>query len=229
MSPGARYPQFCALARAAELIGERWTLLVVRELLLGPKRFTDLAERLAGISPSVLAGRLARMEKAGLVRRSRWPPPAAASVYELTGDGHALRPAVWELIRWGGRFLFPARRGEQFEPEWTPLALEALARHGPVPARSFRLRIRQGRKAAVLRVMGGPSGTSVDRGDGACDATLTTTVETLLAIVSGALAPDDAVRRGLVETSGDAEALREFPLLFEVRPAASEVAAGQGA
>src|SRR6266852_4653604 len=100
-----RYDQFCALARAAEILGERWTLLIVRELLLGPRRFSDLRERLDGVSPSVLTERLGRIEKIGLVRRSVLPPPAASTVYELTEHGDALRPAVHELIRWGGRFL----------------------------------------------------------------------------------------------------------------------------
>ncbi len=109
-----RYRQFCALARAAEVIGERWTLLVVRELLLGPKRFSDLRDRLDGISPSVLTERLGRAEVLGLVRQSILPPPAASTVYELTEDGRALEPAILELIRWGGRYLLPARKGDRF-------------------------------------------------------------------------------------------------------------------
>src|SRR5258705_895275 len=115
--PDTRYPQFCALARAAEVIGERWTLLIVRELLLGPKRFTDLRGRLDGISPSVLTERLARAKELELVRRVVLPLPAASTVYELTKHWRALRPAVFELIRWGGRFLFPPPKGERTEPE----------------------------------------------------------------------------------------------------------------
>ena len=157
-----RYAQFCALARAAELVGERWTLLIVRELLLGPRRFVDLRARLRGVSPSVLTERLARAETAGLVRRRALPPPAAAATYELTDHGEALRPVVHELIRWGGRFLLPMRRGERVEPEWMRLALAACARRGPTPARAFRVRVvARGAPEAVLRVAGGARGTVV--------------------------------------------------------------------
>src|SRR5256712_7819045 len=112
------YPQFCALARALELLGERWTLLIVRELLLGPKRFSDLKGRLDGISSSVLSQRLSRLEEDGLVQRSYLQPPAASTVFDLTALGRALEPAMFDLIRWGGRFLYPARPNERREPEW---------------------------------------------------------------------------------------------------------------
>src|SRR6516164_6608700 len=104
---GTRYNQFCALARAAEIVGERWTLLIIRELLLGARRFGDLGERLGGVSPTLLTERL------------------NAQVYELTETGQALQPAIRELIRWGGRFLFPPRDGDAFEPDWALLALGA--------------------------------------------------------------------------------------------------------
>lgn len=86
-------PQFCALARAAELLSERWTLLIVRELLLGPRRFRDLTDGLGGVSTSVLAGRLAALARGGLIRRATLGPPAGVAVYELTDHGAALRPA----------------------------------------------------------------------------------------------------------------------------------------
>ena len=92
-----RYAQFCPLARAAEVVGERWTLLIARELLLGPKRFSDLREALAGVSSSVLADRLARLERRDVVAWRRLPPPAAARVYELTETGRALEPVVLAL------------------------------------------------------------------------------------------------------------------------------------
>ena len=210
-----RYPQFCALARAAEILGERWTLLIVRELLLGPRRFSDLRERLAGVSPSVLTERLGRIEKIGLVRRSVLPPPAASTVYELTEHGDALRPAVHELIRWGGRFLGPARRSDRVEPEWMRLALDALARQGPAPARAFLLRVREGTKEALVHVAGGPRGTIVSAGSGSTDATLVLDVTTLLALVSGRLPIPQALASGAIEVSGDHGAVAEFPDLFE--------------
>lgn len=215
-----RYPQFCALARAAELIGERWTLLIVRELLLGPKRFTDLEDGLHGIGPSVLAARLASLETAGMLRRSLLPPPAGVSVYELTEDGEALRPSVLELIRWGGRFLFPPRKGERFEPAWALLALQASARRTPSPKRSFVLRVRRGAKEASVHVAGGPGGTKVRPGEGPADATITAPLDTLLRLMSGQLSPQAAVRDGLAQVEGDARALPDFPLLFDI-PAAT--------
>lgn len=211
-----RYPQFCALARAAEIIGQRWTLLIVRELLLGPKRFTDLRDRLDGISPSVLTERLARAEELGLVRRAVLAPPAASTVYELTEHGRALRPAVFELIRWGGRFLFPHRRGERIEPEWMVLALGACARRDASPPRSFLLRIRQGAKEAVVHVAGGPAGTVVSDRAAAADVTVVATVPTVLALMSGRMTPRTAFERGQIEVTGDAAALSELPHLFDL-------------
>jgi len=90
--------------------------LIVRELLLGPRRFSDLRDRLDGVSPSVLTARLARAQRLGLTRRSVLPPPAASTVYELTEHGSALRPAVYELIRWGGPLLYPRGRVSASSP-----------------------------------------------------------------------------------------------------------------
>src|SRR5256885_16895000 len=92
----------CGIAHASELLGQRWALLVVRELILGPKRFTDLRAGIPDISPNVLGQRLRELEGAGLLRRRRLPPPAAAQVYELTDWGRALEPAVLALRRWVG-------------------------------------------------------------------------------------------------------------------------------
>ena len=96
------YGQYCAVARALDLIGERWTLLLVRELLLGPRRYTDLLRGLPGIGTNLLADRLRELESAGLVARRTLPPPASSSVYELTPLGEGLRATVLELGRWAG-------------------------------------------------------------------------------------------------------------------------------
>ena len=97
------YCDGCAAAHALDLVGERWALLVVRELLLGPKRFTDLRAGLPGVSPNVLAQRLRELERAGVVRRGKLPPPAASRVYELTEWGLELEPVMVRLGRWGAR------------------------------------------------------------------------------------------------------------------------------
>jgi DNA-binding HxlR family transcriptional regulator len=101
------YGDRCGIARALDIVGERWALLVVRELLLGPKRFTDLRAGLPNIGPDVLAQRLRDLEDAGIVRRRTLPPPAGARVYELTDRGLDLEPVVLALGRWGSRAPFP--------------------------------------------------------------------------------------------------------------------------
>ena len=211
----ARYDQFCALARAAEIVGERWTLLVVRELLLGPKRFTDLRGRLHGISTSILSERLSQLDKAGLVRRAFLEPPAASTVYELTDDGRALQPAIFELIRWGGRFLLPPRPGERMEPEWMRLALAACARKSPTPERSYEVHVSEGEKSAVIHVAGGPDGTTITSGPGRADVDITADFPTLLKLMVGITDPLDALRDGAVQAEGDLATLSTFSQLFD--------------
>jgi DNA-binding HxlR family transcriptional regulator len=103
MATTRTYGDGCAIARALDVIGERWALLVVRELLLGPKRYTDLRRGLPNASPNVLAERLRELERAGVVRRRTLPPPAASRVYELTEWGGELEGVVIALGHWGGR------------------------------------------------------------------------------------------------------------------------------
>ncbi len=209
-----RYHQFCALARAAEVLGQRWTLLVIRELLLGPKRFSDLRERLDGISSSVLAERLARLEEAGLLRRSFLEPPAASTVYELTEDGQALKPVVFELIRWGARYLLPARPGDRREPDWLRLALAAYAPRTPTPARSFQITVTGGKKEALIRVSGGPEGTSVTVDRAPADVHIAAGIEAVLGLMSRRLSPVRALESGQIQAEGDLTALADFPRLF---------------
>ncbi len=106
------YGDPCGIARALDLVGERWALLVVRELLLGPKRFTDLRVGLPHVGPDMLAQRLRELEQAGVVRRGQLPPPAAARVYELTDWGRQLEPVVLALGRWGSQAPLPRERGD---------------------------------------------------------------------------------------------------------------------
>ena len=102
------YGDPCGIARALDVVGERWALLVVRELVLGPKRFTDLRSHLPGIATDVLAQRLRQLEQAGVLRQVPLPPPAAGKVYELTARGHELEPVLHALGRWGTREGFGA-------------------------------------------------------------------------------------------------------------------------
>ncbi|MEU7513489.1 helix-turn-helix domain-containing protein [Streptomyces sp. NPDC042898] len=117
------YDQHCAAARALDLVGDRWTLLVVRELLAGPRRYTDLHADLPGVSTDMLAGRLKDMESAGLVTRRRLPPPASASVYELTPRGRDLLPVLRSLAAWGAPDLGEPRPTDAVRAHWYAIPL----------------------------------------------------------------------------------------------------------
>lgn len=106
------YDDPCGIARALDVVGERWALLVVRELVLGPKRFTDLRTGLRGVSTDVLSQRLRQLEQAGILRQVTLPPPGATRAYELTDRGRELEPVLQALGRWGSREPFPANDRE---------------------------------------------------------------------------------------------------------------------
>jgi DNA-binding HxlR family transcriptional regulator len=130
MADKRSYADRCGVARALDVVGERWALLVVRELLLGPKRFTDLRSGMPKIGPDVLAQRLRELDQAGVVRQGRLPPPAATQVYELTSRGQELEPVVMALGRWGSEVDFPDG-ATVFGPDSAVLALKTL--FSPVP------------------------------------------------------------------------------------------------
>src|SRR5256885_5755687 len=122
-----RYQQYCGLARALDVVGDRWALLIVRELVPGPRRFTDLIDGLPGISRNLLTERLRALERDGIVTRQELPPPAARQVYELTDDGRGLARAVGPLIVWGARRIGDRKPAESFRPRWPAMAMAALA------------------------------------------------------------------------------------------------------
>jgi DNA-binding HxlR family transcriptional regulator len=212
------YPQFCALARAAEIVGERWTLLIVRELLIGQRRFSDLAERLSGVSPTVLTNRLNTLVEDGLVTKATLPAPYNAQVYELTPVGRALRPAIYELIRWGGHFLFPMRPDDEFEPEWVLLALDAVAKCTPSPAGKISLRVKHKAKSATFLVESGEQGTRLSLSDSPSGVIVETRFDTLLRIIAGALPLDQAIAEGLASVDGSLKVARALPRMFDIRP-----------
>ena len=133
-----RYSQYCPIAHALELVGDRWALLVVRELIDGPKRYTDLLERLPGIGTNILAARLRALESGDVVRKRKLPPPAASTVYELTEYGAELEEAMFALARWGARSLGPPEMDEQLVPGWSVNAVRAT--FDPAAARPPRSR-----------------------------------------------------------------------------------------
>jgi DNA-binding HxlR family transcriptional regulator len=124
--PRRSYDQYCPLSRALDIVGERWTLLIVRELLAGPRRYTDLHADLPGISTDVLAARLKEMEQDDLVTRRRLPPPAAAAVYELTPRGHGLLASLTALADWGTAGLADPQPTDALRAHWSALPLMRL-------------------------------------------------------------------------------------------------------
>src|SRR5262245_50866736 len=128
------------MAHALDLIGERWSLLVVRELMEGPKRYTDLAEHLPGIGTNILAARLRDLEAGGIVEKRTLPPPAASRVYQLTPYGQELRPVLRELALWGARSLGPPTDEDELFPGWLENALGTMLAPFAPPGR-FEFRI----------------------------------------------------------------------------------------
>lgn len=213
---GSTYKQFCALARAAEIVGERWTLLIIRELLLGPKRFGDLHAHLGGMSPTLLTSRLNALIEDGLIVRRTLPPPASAQLYELTYVGRDLQAAVRELIRWGGHFLFPLRPDDVFEPDWVLLALDAITRRGPTPALQIGLVVRYKTESADFTIEGGEGGSRIVRGKGACKAVLEGPFDAVLQIIGKRVSLDDAIKAKRAVVQGPLAPVRKLPQLFDL-------------
>ncbi len=156
-----RYDQYCPVAHALELIGERWSLLVVRELLHGPRRYTDLSANLPKIGTNILASRLKDLEACGVVSKRRLPPPAASQVYELTQYGMALKPLMRELAVWGLISLGPPKPEDELAEGWLESALDVV--FSPVaPPGSFEFRI-SGEVASIVDGKGVPG--SIDDPD----------------------------------------------------------------
>jgi DNA-binding HxlR family transcriptional regulator/putative sterol carrier protein len=212
MSTMRTYGDGCAIARALDLVGERWALLVVRELLLGPKRYTDLRRGLPNASPNVLSQRLGELEGAGVIRRRKLPPPASARVYELTDWGLELEEIVMSLGRWGARSPSPAPEAP-IGVDSTVLALRA--RFDPDAARGLRadyeLRLGEDR----FRIAVADDEIEVARGDAdRADATIDTDPDTLAAVLWGGRPLADAQRSGNVSIEGDEAAVKRFVSLF---------------
>jgi DNA-binding HxlR family transcriptional regulator len=217
-----RYDQYCPIAHAVGMLGERWTLLVVRELLYGPKRYTDLVGGLPGIGTNVLAARLRDLEQSGVVQKRRLPPPAACNVYELTEYGRGLEEAVFALARWGIRSLGPPGPEDELDPDWGIHAFPAL--FNPEAARglteTYSLNI--GGDWFTARLEDGELVASVGEADDA-DLRVELDMNTFFALASGDLLPGDAVEQGVAKLDGDVVALeRCFTVLsFAPRQAAA--------
>jgi DNA-binding HxlR family transcriptional regulator len=201
------YEQYCAVAKALDVVGERWTFLILRDLVhLGPRRFSDLLRALPGIGKSLLAARLRHLEQAGLVQRRRLPPPAGSTVYELTGLGRGIERAMIELGRWGGNFMGARAADETFLPAGHISAMRATFRaegardlerayQFVVDGEPFFVEIADG-------VLTACEGTLPDS-----DLTIETDVDTSIQLMTRELAPSDALDAGRVRIDGDREEL----------------------
>lgn len=202
------YDQYCGLAGALDLVGERWTLLIVRELMTGPKRYSDLAEALTGIGTSLLAARLKQLEQDGLVERKRLAPPIASTVYELGPAGEQLARALMPLALWGVRHAVPEQPtdGMQVKAEWALLAFTHLIDPATLSGMDRDIEFQIDGTHAYLRLRDGarilPGTESLT-----ADTVVRTDAATLAAIGAGRLPLQDALAAGLVHVEGDINAL----------------------
>lgn len=229
------YDQHCAAARALDSVGDRWTLLIVRELLAGPRRYTDLHTDLPGISTDVLAARLRDMEREELTTRRRLPPPSGSWVYELSPRGHALLPVLTALAEWGAPALARRRPTDAVRAHWYALPLlrrlnEALGAHAEgapegaseggtgvvdvaLDEGTFHLRVGA---AGALHGEQEACGVYGDGAAGRADARLAMSTDTCRAVVEGSVTPARAVEDGRIEVAGTS------PLAALLRGAAAD-------
>jgi DNA-binding HxlR family transcriptional regulator len=202
------YDQFCGIARALDLVGERWALLVVRDLILGPKRFTDLRRGLPGIGTNILAARLKELERAGVVARRALPPPAASTVYELTGYGRALEGPLLALGRWGVASMGQRQPEQALRSEWLGVALKAFFRPEAAADLRAEIELRFDDGTLLARLDHGTLVVEPGSPNGA-DLVLETEVETLIAYLAGADVPPEALA-----PQGDTALLERLPRIF---------------
>ena len=209
------YGQYCSIAKALDVVGDRWTLLIIRELLIrGACRYTDLKNGLPGIATNLLSERIRTLESAGLIRREDAPPPIATTLFHLTETGAELRPVLDALGLWGVRYMVEPVEGDEFQSDWFtfPVSLFLHDRDPDGPPVSIELRTASG--PAVIKVSGSVAtraGTAA-----APDLVLQGEPRLILALFSGKLTAPEVASLGL-QISGDAGVLHR--ILPEPAPA----------
>jgi DNA-binding HxlR family transcriptional regulator len=206
------YGDRCGIARALDVVGERWALLVVRELLLGPKRFTDLRAGLPGLSPDVLSQRLRELEQAGLVRWRKLAPPAGSRVYELTERGLAIEPILLELGRWGSQIPLP-EGDAPFSADSFVLALRTLFDPAAAEGVDVTLELRLGEDGFRSHV----ADRRLDVARGSAeepDAVVESSPSALAAVLWHDRPLAEALRTGDVEIEGSTPAVKRFLGVF---------------
>jgi len=210
------YNQYCGLAYALDIVGERWTLLIIRELMAGPRRFKDIMDGLPGISTNLLSERLKRLEQEGLLCRRRLPPPAGSTVYELTPVGLALEKTLLELGKWGRQFVPPSPEGVNVLHVISyALTLKTFFRSEEAQGinESYELHIDH----EVLQVQIREGEIQVQQGENpAADMVLYAPMPVYMGLLLGHIQPDEAIARGLVRVEGDPTALERLVRLCGV-------------
>ena len=210
------YGQFCGLARALELVGERWALLIVRDLLVGPRRFTDLRQGLPRIPTNVLSERLKELEHAGVVRRRVLPRPAASVVYELTDYGSQLDDVVMRLGLWGAQSLGEPGPEEIITPDSMTMALRSTFRPEAARGLNVRYELRLGEIVLHARVANGR--LTVGEGPLADAHLVIEAGPGIKAVLAGEVSPSQALDSGILRVTGDPALLERFAELFQIPP-----------
>jgi DNA-binding HxlR family transcriptional regulator len=208
------YGQFCGLVRALEVVGERWALLIVRDLLVGPRRFTDLRRGLPRIPTNILSARLKELEQAGVVQRRVLPRPSTGVVYELTEMGRGLEEPVIALGRWGARLLREPAEDEIVTVDSMVMALRSTFRAEHARGAHLGFELRMGPVVVHARVddgrvevAGGPlegADLVIEAGPG------------IRALMAGEITADEATAGGVVSVTGDARLLARFAEIFRI-------------
>ena len=212
---GKRYDQYCPVARTLDVVGERWTLLIVRDLLMGPKRYTDLRAGLPGIATDILTARLRTLEEAGFVGRRELPRPAPATVYELTEQGLGLAPAILALGRVGLSTLGGPRRGEDVRAERIMIGLRVSFHQDEFPDLNETYELTVDGEPFTVEVSKGRVQTKA--GTAASPALrLRTDAGTLAALLDGDVSSAAALENGRAELEGERRALTRFVEAFAI-------------
>jgi DNA-binding HxlR family transcriptional regulator len=209
------YRDLCGIARALDVVGERWALLVVRELLFGPKRFADLHRGLPGMSQNVLTQRLRELEDSGVLTRHRALPPTSSVVYQLTERGRELEPVLLALGRWGSPSTPGPDSAEELSPDALVVALRTTFDSSAAAGLGGTVRLDLMSDSFILRVHDGD--LEAARGDAAVDASLAATVRTVQDLVFDGRSLESAIRSGEAHADGDIELLRRLLAAFNDR------------
>ncbi|MGZ3498179.1 MAG: winged helix-turn-helix transcriptional regulator [Vulcanimicrobiaceae bacterium] len=210
------YGQFCGLARAIEIVGERWAVLIIRDLLVGPKRFTDLHHGLPKIPTNVLTARLKELEAAGVVRRRVLPRPAGSVIYELTEYGMELEDVVVGLGRWGAKLLDEPRLGEIITVDSITMAMRSTFH--PEAARGLHAGYELHFGDIVIHASVDDGKLEAGAGPLPAPDLIIEAGPSIKDLMAGAIGPTEAVENGVVRLTGNADLLTRFAEIFRIEP-----------